>query len=68
MNVVVARHTRACGDQLTDQDVLLKAKEIVDLALDRCLGQNLGGFLEGSGGEEGFGLQRCLGGAMPFVL
>ena len=37
-------------DELTDDDVFLKADEMIDLALDGSLGEDLGGLLEGSGG------------------
>ena len=51
----------AGGDQLTDDDILLQAHQMVHLALDGGLGQNLGSLLEGGSGQEGIGGQRCLG-------
>src|SRR5262249_41842048 len=40
-------------DQLPDDDVLLQPEQPVDLALDRRVGQHLGGLLERGGREEG---------------
>ena len=44
--VAVGGQARAGGDELTDDDVLLQADEVVDLALDGGLGQDLGRLLE----------------------
>jgi len=57
----VLAHTGTCRDQLTDNNVLLQAEQRVNLTLDRSLGQDTGGLLEGSGRQEGLGCQRCLG-------
>ena len=51
----------AGGDQLADDDILLQAHQVVHLALDSGLGEDLGGLLEGGGGEEGVRGQRGLG-------
>ena len=59
--LVVRRQTRAGGDQLADDDVLLQAHQVVALALDGGLGQDLCGLLEGGGGQEGVCGQRGLG-------
>ena len=53
--VTVCHEAGACGDQLTDDDVLLQANQMVNLALDGGIGQDLGGLLEGCGGQEGVG-------------
>ena len=45
--IPVCHQAGACGDQLTDQHVLLQTNQVVNLALDSGIGQNLGGFLEG---------------------
>ena len=52
---VIRLQTGAGRDQLADDDVLLQAYQMVGLALDGSLGQNLGGLLEGGGGQEGVG-------------
>ena len=40
------RQTGACGNQLTDDDVLLQTGQRVDLALDGRFGQDTGGLLK----------------------
>src|ERR1700750_2157880 len=50
-------------DQLADDHVLLQAREAVDLALERRVGEDLRGLLEGGRREEGGGGQRGLGDA-----
>ena len=48
---VVGRQARAGRDQLADDDILLQAHQMVGLALDGGLRQDLGGLLEGGGGQ-----------------
>ena len=55
LEVTVCHQAGACRDQLTDDDVLLQTDQMVDLALDCSIGQDLGGLLEGCGGQEGIG-------------
>ena len=50
-------------DQLTDDNVLLQSQQMIYLALDGGLSQDLGGLLERGCGEEGLGGQRGLGDA-----
>ena len=45
----VTLHTGTSRDQLTDDNVLLQTDQMVNLTVDRCFCQNLGGLLEGSG-------------------
>ena len=57
-------HRAGAGrDQAADDDVLLEAFERIDLAVDRRLGEDAGGLLEGRRRDEGAGLQRRLGDA-----
>ena len=49
------RQTGTCGDQLTDNDVLLQAGQRIDLALDGGFRQHAGGLLEGCGRQEASG-------------
>ena len=60
---VLVKKTIASWDKLTGDDVLLKAVERIGLVLDGRIGEDTGGFLEGSRGEEGFGLEGGLGDA-----
>ena len=46
LHIAVALHAGAGGDQLTDDDVLLQADEVVHLALDGGVGEDAGGLLE----------------------
>ena len=55
-------------DQLADDHVLLQAREAVDLALERRVGQHLRGLLEGGRREERVGRQRGLGDAEDDLL
>ena len=59
--IPVGHQAGAGGDQLTDQHVLLQANQVVDLALNSGIGQDLSGLLEGGGGQEGIGSQSGLG-------
>ena len=59
--LVVGGKARTGGDQLTDDHVLLQAHQVVLLALDGSLGEDLGGLLEGGGRQEGVGGQGGLG-------
>src|SRR5207237_2967885 len=60
------RQAGARRDELADNDVLLEAEQLVDLAGDRRFGEHLGRFLERRGGQEGLGVQRCLGHAEQY--
>src|SRR5215210_2424271 len=55
-------------DQLADDDVLLQAREAVDLALERRVGEHLGGLLEGGRRQERVRRQRRLGDAEDDLL
>src|SRR5438876_3556238 len=46
-SLLARRQTRARRDELADDDVLLEAEQLVDLAGDRRLSQHLGRLLEG---------------------
>src|SRR4051812_45339300 len=59
----VALEARGRRDQLPDDHVLLQAGEAVDLALERRVGQDLGGLLEGGRRQERVRGQRRLGDA-----
>ena len=52
----IALTAGSCRNQLTDDDVFLQTDQMVDLALDRGIGQHLGRLLEGSRRQEGIGL------------
>ena len=56
-----ALHTRTCGNELTDYDVLLESEQVIDLALYGGVGQHACGLLERSGGQERVGRKGCLG-------
>ena len=62
------RETGTCGDELTDDDVLLQTGQRIDLALDGGLGQHAGGLLEGGGRQEGLVCQSSLGDAQQHLL
>src|SRR5690606_17657309 len=52
---------RAGRNELTDDDVLLQATQVVDLAVDRGFGQDARRLLEGGRREERIRLERRLG-------
>src|SRR5438046_3088073 len=60
-----AVHARAGAgrDQTANDDILLEARERVDLALNRGFGQHARRLLERRGGDEAAGLQAGLGDA-----
>ena len=60
MTVAVFLQTRACRNQLTDQNVLLQTGQRIDLTLDCSIGQDTRGLLEGCSGQEGLGSQCSL--------
>ena len=60
LKVVIDLQTGTGRNQLADEDVLLQADEMIDLALDRSIGQHLCGLLEGRSGEEALGRERRL--------
>ena len=62
-DLMVAGQARAGRNRLADDDVLLEALKAVDLAFDGGIGQDLGGFLERCGRQEGIGGQGRLGDA-----
>ena len=47
--VAVTLHTRSCGNELTDDNILLKTYKRVHLSLYGSVRKNLRGFLEGCG-------------------
>ena len=61
MAFAVLAHAGTRRDELTDNNVLLEAKQRVDLALDGSFGQDARGLLERCSGQEGLGRQRRLG-------
>ena len=60
MTVAVFLQTRACRNQLTDQNVLLQTGQRIDLTLDCSIGQDTRGLLEGCSGQERLGSQCSL--------
>ena len=50
-------------NELTDDDVLLEALQVVDLLAQGGFGKHAGGLLEGGCGQPGIGCQRSLGDA-----
>ena len=46
LNIVVSGQARTCRDELTDDDILLKADERILLALDSRIGEHSCGLLE----------------------
>ena len=65
--VAVAREARTGRDELTDDDVLLEALEVVDLLGEGGFGEHAGGLLEGCGGQPGVGGQRRLGDTLSLI-
>src|SRR5213592_3333379 len=63
LHSAVLRHPGARRNQAAHDDVLLQADQAVDLAVDRGLGQDLGGLLEGGGRDEALGREARLGDA-----
>ena len=59
--VSVTRHTGTCRDELTDDNVLFKTVQRVDLTLNCSVCKNTCGLLEGCSGEEGVCSKRSLG-------
>ena len=57
LNIVVASQTGTSRNQLTDNDVLLQAKQRVGLSLHCGLSKHAGGLLEGCGRQPGLGGQ-----------
>ena len=68
IQLAVAGHAGTGWNKFTDDDIFLEAEERIFLAFDRCFGEDTGGFLEGSGREEGVGRKSCLGGAKEQVF
>ena len=64
----VALEARGRRDQLPDDHVLLQAREAVDLALERRVGEDLRGLLEGGRRQERVRRQRRLGDAEDDLL
>ena len=67
-HLAVTGNTGTCRNQLADDDVFLETNERIGLALDSCIGEDSGGFLEGSCREEGIGGQSGLSGAEEEVF
>ena len=61
--ILLVAQTGPSGDQFAGDDVLLQAMEIISLGLDGGVGEDSGGFLEGSRGEEALGFEGGLGDA-----
>ena len=68
IQLAVAGHAGTSRNKFADDDIFLEAEERIFLAFDRCFGEDTGGFLEGSGGEEGVGRKSCLGGTKEQVF
>src|SRR5690554_118531 len=64
----VISHAGTGWYQSAHNDVLFQATQVVPLAHDGSFGQHPGRFLEGSGGAERVGRQRCLGDAQQYVV
>src|SRR5436190_2597624 len=64
----VATETRRRRDQLPDDDVLLQAEQTVGFALERRVGEDLGGLLERRRRQERVGRERGLGDAEDDLL
>ena len=54
-------YTGSGRNQLTDDNVLLQTNQVILFTLDCGIGQNLCGFLEGCGRQEGICFNRRLG-------
>src|SRR5439155_6924123 len=59
--VLIPVHTRTGRNEVTDDDVLLEAEEVVLGAADRCIGKNPSGFLERSSRNKRLRRERGLG-------
>ena len=59
-HIAVATQTRAGGNGLADDDVLLQAGQVIGLALDGGVGEHLGGLLERRGGQPRIPLPATL--------
>ena len=68
IQLAVTGHACTSRNKFADDDIFLEAEERIFLAFDRCFGEDTGGFLEGSGGEEGVGRKSCLGGTEEQVF
>lgn len=68
IQLAVTGHAGTSRNKFADDDIFLEAEERIFLAFDRCFGEDAGGFLEGSGGEEGVGRKSCLGGTEEQVF
>ena len=53
IQLAVAGHAGTSRNKFADDDIFLEAEERIFLAFDRCFGEDTGGFLEGSRGDEG---------------
>src|SRR6185369_7982393 len=63
LDLAVPGETGAGGDQPAHDDVLLQAREAIDLAVDGRLGEDLRRLLEGRRGDEALGREARLGDA-----
>ena len=63
-DVAVLGEAGTSGDEVTQDDVFLEAFQHIDLAQGGSLGEDAGGVLEGSGRDEGIGLEGGLGDAL----
>jgi len=60
-NVPVIPETGSGRDQPTHDNVFLDLSQVINFAVQSCLGQNPGGFLEGGSGDKAVGAQGTLG-------
>jgi len=68
LGVLVVRTARTRGNQMTDDDVLLQAAEVVTFARQRRFGEHAGGLLERCRSDEGLRAQRGLRDALEHGL
>ena len=57
LRLAVVIESGAGGDEVSHDDVFLETAEVIDSAKSRGFGEDTGGVLEGSGGDERVGFQ-----------
>ena len=60
-DISVALHTCTGRNQMSNDDVLLKSAQFISTTSNRCVCQDLGRLLEGSGTDERVDRQGCIG-------
>src|SRR6185503_6690998 len=61
VHFLITVHTSSSWNQVTDDDVLLEAHQLVSRAANCCVGENTRGLLERSRRDERLRRERCLG-------